>query len=523
MAEGKKALLYPHMARYAAIDIGSNSVRLLVAEALRGAPPQTLASAREVTRLGESVFQSGLISREAIDRVCGVLAGMAETWRRFDVAGIRAVATAAVRDASNQQEFVDRASEALGAPVEVISGLEEARLVHLGVQSVWPHADGRVLIVDVGGGSAEMILSQHGRMAAAFSRQVGALRLTEVFLRHDPPEPAELHRLDEFVRQKIASAVERIGRGPWQRGIGTSATAAALVSAINRIPRARREEADRKRATVSQVARFLREMSSRDLAARRKVTGIGPRRAEIIVAGAAVYRRVMEDFGLASIHYSTAGVRDGIIADLAERGVGREQARLSAEQRRVVEATARRFGVSVPHARKVAGVACALFDSLEPLHRLPRECGKLLEAAAYLHDTGHYISDTAHHKHSAYIVANSEMPGFTSQERRLIALLCRYHRKSMPSARHQPFQELSDEDKRVVVRLAPLLRLADSLDRSHRQLVDSMECHIRNGDVFVRLRSSADTDLDEWAGERAAEIFEQVYGRRLALVKERPE
>lgn len=507
------------MARYAAIDIGSNSVRMLVSEVLPGAAPKTLASEREVTRLGESVFSSGVISREASERVCGVLERMARAWRQFDLAGVRAVATAAVRDASNQAEFVERASAALGVPVEVISGQEEARLVHLGVQSVWPHPEGRVLIVDVGGGSAEMILAQDGRMAAAFSRQVGALRLTGMFLRHDPPEPPELHRLDEYVHQKIAAAVERIGRGPWLRAIGTSATAAALVSAVNRIPRARREEADRKRATLPQVARLLREISVRDVAGRRKITGIGPRRAEIIVAGAAVYRRIMEEFGLPAIHYSTAGVRDGIIADLAERGVGRERARLSADQRRVVEATARRFGVSVPHARKVAALACELFDSLEPLHRLPRECGKLLEAAAYLHDVGHCISDTAHHKHSAYIVANADMPGFTNQERKLIALLCRYHRKSMPAARHQPFQELSDEEKRIVLRLAPLLRLADSLDRSHRQLVDSMECQLRNGDVHLYLRSSADTDLDEWAGERAAEIFEQIYERRLALVK----
>jgi exopolyphosphatase/guanosine-5'-triphosphate,3'-diphosphate pyrophosphatase len=511
------------MARYAAVDIGSNSVRLLVSEVVPGAPPKTLAEHREVTRLGESVFRTGVISPEAMGLVCAELVRMAQTYRQFDVAGIRAVATAAVRDASNQQEFLENASTALGAPVEVISGQEEARLIHLGVQSVWPHPNGRVLIVDVGGGSAELILSEQGKMNAAFSRQVGAVRLTEVFLKHDPPRPLELHQLDEYVHQKIASAVERIGRGPWERAIGTSATAAALVSAVNRIPRSRREEADRLRATASQVRKLYQEIGAKDLAARRKVTGIGPRRAEIIVAGTAVYRRVMQDFGLPAIYYSTAGVRDGIVADLAARRVGRELARISREQRRVVEAMAQRFGVSVRHARKVAELACTLFESLEALHRLPREYGKLLEAAAYVHDVGHYISDTAHHKHSAYIVANSDMPGFTAQEKKLISLLCRYHRKSMPNARHDSFEELSDEDKWVVLLLSPLLRLADSLDRSHQQLVETMECHLRNGNVIVYLRSAADTDLDQWAGERAAEIFQQVYDHPLALVKVRRE
>jgi exopolyphosphatase/guanosine-5'-triphosphate,3'-diphosphate pyrophosphatase len=507
------------MATYAAVDIGSNSVRLLVSNLVPGQPPETLAAEREVTRLGESVFRGGLISPEAIGIVCAVLARMAAILSRYDVVAARAVATAAVRDASNQAEFLENASAALGIPVEVISGQEEARLIHLGVQSVWPHPAGRVLVVDVGGGSAELILSENGRLGAAFSRQIGALRLTELFIKHDPPLAVELHQLDEYVREKIAAAVERIGRGPWQRAIATSATAAALVSAINRIPRSRREEADRLRATAAQVRRFLHQVSGKDLAARRKIPGIGPRRAEIIVAGAAVFRRIIEDFNLPAIHYSVAGVRNGIIADLVARGAGRERARLSREQRRVVEAMAQRFGVSVLHARKVAKLAATLYESLEPLHRLPSDCGKLLEAAAYLHDVGHYISDTAHHKHSAYIVANSDLPGFTAQEKKLIAMLCRYHRKSMPAPRHNAFEELSADEKRVVLLLAPLLRLADSLDRSHQQRIERMDCQVRNGKVILYLSSTADTDLEAWAGERAAEIFQQVYERPLALVR----
>jgi exopolyphosphatase/guanosine-5'-triphosphate,3'-diphosphate pyrophosphatase len=171
----------------------------------------------------------------------------------------------------------------------------------------------------------------------------------------------------------------------------------------------------------------------------------------------------------------------------------------------------------------VARLAATLFESLEPLHRLPGDCGKLLEAAAYLHDVGHYISDTAHHKHSAYIVANSDLPAFTAQEKKLIAMLCRYHRKSMPAPRHGAFQELSADEQRVVLLLAPLLRLADSLDRSHQQLIERMDCQVRDGNVIVYLSSSADTDLETWAGERAAEIFEQVYQRPLALVRLRPD
>src|SRR5262245_6139265 len=182
------------MPRYAAIDIGSNSIRMLAAEVVSGAPFRTLASSRQVTRLGESVFRNGRISQSSMELSCQVLSQMAAEYKAAGVVGVRALGTAALRDASNQEEFLARASEALQTRVEVISGQEEARLIHLGVQSRWPHPAERVLMVDIGGGSAELILSENGRLSRAFSKPLGALRLTEVFLKNDPPTPRELHR-----------------------------------------------------------------------------------------------------------------------------------------------------------------------------------------------------------------------------------------------------------------------------------------------------------------------------------------
>src|ERR1700722_18567621 len=195
------------MPRYAAIDIGSNSVRMEAAEVSGEGPPRILASERQVTRLGASVFRSGRISQDAMDMICTVLAGMAAQYKRLDVTGVRAVATAAVRDAGNQQEFIARASAALATDVEIISGQEEARLIHLGVQSRWPHPDERFLIIDIGGGSAEIILSEDDRVCAAFSKPLGAIRLQELFLRSDPPGPAELLRMEEYIAERIAPAV----------------------------------------------------------------------------------------------------------------------------------------------------------------------------------------------------------------------------------------------------------------------------------------------------------------------------
>jgi len=507
------------MPRYAAVDIGSNSVRMLAAEVDAAGETRILAEDRQVTRLGASVFQYGRISEEAMQLVCQILANMAQTYRKLDVLAVRAVATSAVRDAGNQHEFLDRVSVALGSRVETISGQEEARLIHLGVQSRWPHPQKRLLIVDVGGGSMELILSERGDFSAAYSKPLGAVRLTEVFLKHDPPAPEELRRIDEYIDEKIAPAVRRIGPRQFDRVIATSATAAAIVCAVNRIPRPRRDAADRLKASTAQVRRFFKEISSQGLAARRKAQGIGPRRAEIIIAGTAVFLRTLELFEAQALYYSAAGVREGIIADLFARGAGRELATLSRDQRRTVEEMARRYGVSIPHVRKVAALARELFHQLEPLHRLAPAYGRLLEATGFLHDVGHFVSDSSHHKHSQYLVLNSDMPGFTDDERFLIALLCRYHRKSMPAPRHPGFETLAAEDKRAILLLTPLIRIADSLDRSHEQRVESIEALRRDGAVSVTLRSSADLDLEIWAAERVADHFRQVYNMPVTFEK----
>jgi exopolyphosphatase/guanosine-5'-triphosphate,3'-diphosphate pyrophosphatase len=511
------------MPRYAAIDIGSNSVRMQAAEVVPGSPPRILANERQVTRLGESVFRSGRIGQDTIDFTCQVLAGMAEIYRKLDVVGVRAVATSAVRDASNQIQFLELASQAIRSPVEIISGQEEARLIHLGVQTRWPHPTQRLLLVDVGGGSAEFMLSEKGRMLEAFSKPLGALRLTETFLKHDPPQGIELRQMQEYIDERLAAPLRRIGPGSFDRVIATSATAAAVVCAVNRVPRSDRETADRLRASARQIRKFYKEIGQLDLGRRRKISGIGPRRAEIIIPGAALLSRVLETFQAASLLYSLAGVRDGIIADLAARGVGRELSHLSREQRRVVEQAAQHYGVSLQHARKVAELSHVLFESLQTLHELPPHYGKLLEAAAYLHDIGHYVSDMRHHKHSYYLVENSDMPGFTDPERQLIAHLCRYHRKSLPTPLHDNYQALNAEEKRAILLLAPLLRIADSLDRSHDQRIERMDCQIRDGRVVLTLRSPMNVDLDQWAGERAAEVFRRIYNCEVTMTRVRRE
>jgi exopolyphosphatase/guanosine-5'-triphosphate,3'-diphosphate pyrophosphatase len=439
----------------------------------------------------------------------------------LDVVGVRAVATSAVRDTRNQRDFLTRTSEAAGAPVEIISGREEARLIHLGVQSNWPHPGKRLLLVDIGGGSAEIVSGEDGLMREAFSKPLGAVRLREIFLKDDPPTPRQVHMMHEYIREKLSNPVRRLGHDGWDRVIATSATAAAVASAVARLPRSNRGEVDRRRISTAQVRRLYRQLGGLTLADRRKIRGIGPRRAEIITPGVAVLLEFLQEFHLPALYYSSAGVRDGIIADLAARNVGAELSRLSRDQRREVEAMSRRYGVPLEHARKVSGIANLLFSALQPLHQLPPAYGRILEAAAHLLDVGHYVNSAAHHKHSYYLIANSDISGFTERERLLIAALCRYHRKTLPVPEHHAFQLLTAEEKRILLLTVPILRLADNLDRSHEQHILGVDCRLREGEVVLQVHSRGDIDLEQWGAERAAETFERVYNRRISVMKAR--
>jgi exopolyphosphatase/guanosine-5'-triphosphate,3'-diphosphate pyrophosphatase len=218
-----------------------------------------------------------------------------------------------------------------------------------------------------------------------------------------------------------------------------------------------------------------------------------------------------------SLYYCAAGVRDGIIADLAARGVGRELSQLSREQRAVVEAMARKYAVNLKHVKTVALLAHRLFEILQPLHQLAPAAGKLLEAAGYRHDVGNFVRNTGHHKHSAYLVANSYMTGFTDKERLTIAALCRFHRKSMPQPRHADFQALEADARRQVLLLAPLLRIADSLDRAHEQKVKELTSAIRDGNLNLLIYADDDIDLEMWSANDAAKTFREVYGKPLTL------
>jgi len=506
------------MNRYGAVDIGSNSIRMQAAEVVAGEPIRTLVEDREVTRLGESVFRDGVVSPEAMDRTGRVLRRMADGLKAAGVDVFRAVATSAVRDARNQDEFLLRAQLALGGVrPEIISGAEEARLIHLGVQTRWPQPSERILIIDIGGGSAEVIESNAGEVRSALSKPLGAVRLTRLFLSDDPPNPKALQQFEDFVHEKIESIKQDILGGSFDHVIATAATGAAVIRAIEGIPTSDGAKADRARVDTPQVRELYESLARQNVRERSVVPGIGGRRAEIIIAGAGVLVLLLEGLGADHCWHSAAGVRDGVIADLAAHGLEFSRNRLDADQLQTVSKLANRCGVNSAHSECVARLAGGLFEALEPLHQLGPEYGGLLEAAAYLHDAGHFVSSTRHHRHSFYLVANADLPGFVADDRFFIANLCRYHRKNMPKRSQENFRDLSAERQQALLALIPILRIADSLDRSHRQLVEGVKIETTERQVTLRLSGAGDLALEQWGAEQHAAVFSQVYGKPLVV------
>jgi exopolyphosphatase/guanosine-5'-triphosphate,3'-diphosphate pyrophosphatase len=286
---------------------------------------------------------------------------------------------------------------------------------------------------------------------------------------------------------------------------------------VHQLPKEKRDMADQLGVTTAQLREMSERISRLGLEERRQLAGVGLRRAEVIVAGCRVLTRIAELLALPGLCYSAAGVRDGVIADLAARGVGQHESRLDGDQQNVVREMARRYNVAAGHAEQVAVMGRMLFESLEAVHKLPPKLGRLLEAACYLHDIGHFVSDTKHHRHSQYLVVNSDLPGFTDRERLFVASLCRYHRKSLPVPGHDGLKGLNSSERSELLALVPLLRLADSLDRSHAQRVKNVRAAVDGGVISLLLEGSEDTDLEAWAAQRTGDDFRQVYGKKLIV------
>jgi exopolyphosphatase/guanosine-5'-triphosphate,3'-diphosphate pyrophosphatase len=500
------------MPTFAAVDVGANSVRLKIASST-GRALKVQHEDREVTRLGESVFRTGLLSTDAMAHTVRVLQRFHRATQKAGADYIRVVGTSPLRDARNTAALIDWVRSATGWRVETISGLEEGRLIHLAVLAGSHIANARALLLDLGGGSCELTLSDHGQIRQMFSSPLGAVRLTQEFLRRDPPKGKELERLRIFIEEEIARVEKRIAAGRPQFAIATSGTAAALAGAFMhvRTPTSGAVPAE----AVQQLANRLAKLSREE---RAKITGIGTRRAEIIVAGAMVFARLLTRFELPSFRYSPLGLRDGVLAQMVaeyDRGT-RFHKQIEAQRRTALQDMTAHYGVDMKFAETVTSLTAELFSALKSVHQLPPEYKEWIEAAAMLHEIGSFINRAGRHRHAYYIISHSEIFGYSTHERHIIAAIARYVGRSRPTADSRPMRPLSDVEQQNVRKANALLRLARALNQSRRSVVSNVSVHVRGGRVALKLtRQRGSADLEMWAVEKESGYFREVLGREL--------
>ncbi len=528
------------MPTFAAIDIGSNSCRLKIAK-VQAHRLKTVAEDREVTRLGGSVFDTGLISPEAMAATLRALKRFQRAVQAHGVDRIRVVATSAMRDARNAAAFQAWVKAETGWNMEIISGLEEGRLIHLGVIGSEPGAGGRVLLLDLGGGSCEITLSEHKRIKETVSLPLGAVRLTEQFLSDDPVAPDGMARMRRLIARELRRAHRRIEPGRAPLVIATSGTAAALSDAWSAAARNGKSGGKKTGKTVAKArlasdhtrhrsailagmvpARAVRKLASKlakmSLPQREAVPGIGPRRSEIIVAGAQVYAEVLETFGLSGFRYSPLGLRDGILAQMLAEQDARAKAHREFEHERweSVLATARRYGVDRRQADPVRTHAVQIFRELKAVHELPPEYESWLATAAMLRDSGKFINHQGHHRHTQYIISSSEIYGYTQLQRTLVSAIARYLGKSRPQPGDRALRNIPADEHKNVQRAVVLLRLAVALNQDRASDVVRVGVRAYPKRIHLELRAGrTGAELELWSLRKEAGYFREVFGREL--------
>lgn len=471
---------------HAAIDVGTNSFHLVVAKVSPTGGLEILCRDKEVVRLGSGSGDMRQLAPEAIDRGIAALGGLAKTAASYG-ATVRAVATSAVREAGNRQDFLDRAVAESGVEVDVISGTEEARLIHLGVVQALSVFDRQVLLVDIGGGSTEILVGKGAKPLSARSVKLGHVRLTERFFPDGLLTAASVDECREYVRSFLTPVGHDLRPFGYELAVGSSGTVATIAQMVEH---RRNGPGDRwinnvsfSRAELGEIADLV--LSKPAPADRRSIGGLDERRADVIAAGVLLLEGVFECFEVPSITVSGYALREGVLLDRVHSGGnGGAFGHLGDIRRESVLRIADDFNEDRSYVRQVSDLALQLFDGLAGFGGFGFFERDILEAAAMLHNVGRFIARGAHHKHSHYVIRNSDrLLGFTEREVELIAVVARYQRKALPRNAHAEFAALNSEDRRRVRLLAGILRVAIALDRTRSGAVRDVRCEI--GDSLI--------------------------------------
>lgn len=502
--------------RLAAIDIGTNSIRSIVVEADLNGGFRVLDDEKVAVRLGEGLHKTGRISADAAQRAIEALSRQKKIIDAYEVRSIEAVATSAVRKARNGAEFIAAIKTQIGLSVTTISGEVEAELTALSAFNNFDLEGTRHLLVDIGGGSLELVTTVGRHVEETFSLDLGAVYLSDSFLSHDPISDDDLSRLRRQIRKVLRETF-----GPERAAVSAVIGSGGTISAMAAMISAARKEAYGSvhgcEILRSDVVHTLAMLLRKNLKERRNIPGLNPERADIIVAGITVIDELLEFFQVNLLKVNERGIREGLIL----RGLRRHGMIPAEEGRRTWHDAALNFAASCHfdknHALQVARLAKSIFKVVSRPYKFDEREERLLEAAAILHDVGYFINYSSHHKHSYHLIAHADLFGFTPRERELIANIARYHRKSMPKKKHEAFMRLAPADRQLVEKLAGILRLADGLDRSRTGVIEVVEAILSPSRLLLRLQCNGDPAVELYGGAAKSDLFCAAFQLQLLL------
>jgi exopolyphosphatase/guanosine-5'-triphosphate,3'-diphosphate pyrophosphatase len=495
------------------VDTGSNAIRFLIAEFKGPKEFEPLLAERVPVRLGHQVFLTGNLEPTTMDAAVDAFVSFRDQMKDMELTAFRAVGTSAVREAWNGAELVDRLKEEAEIDLEMISGSEEARLVHLAVASRVNLTGGQWILTDLGGGSVEVSLVDDMGMLWSESHTMGSVRLLEELSQAAPDLGGFGALLSDYVSTlRIPSPAQYWAPAGF---VATGGNIEALVD-LTGTPRDARGVASLGVDDLGSAIELLTRLSFHERIAQ---LGLREDRADVILPAALVYHHLAGLATANTILVPGVGVKEGILLDLVDDVVSHTTHEVRRQQQLTKAAISlgRRFMFDEAHGLHVARLATALFDQLQDLHGLGKKDRRLLMAAAILHDIGTFISRKAHHKHSLYLVSRSELPGLSPNEMLMVANIARYHRKNIPRAKHPDFMRLSEADRERARALAAILRIADALDRAHLQHVESVEVEIKKREVFLRLMGEGDLLLERWALSRKKNLFQRTFHKAVKI------
>jgi len=505
--------------RIAAIDIGTNSIHMIVVQIRPDLSFEVIDREKEMVRLGAGGLDGRALTPEAMHAALQVLAKFRRLAESHRVDDIVAVATSATREAENGGDFLRTVTDQTGIRPQVISGTEEAQLIHsAAVYGVGIPRDVAV-VVDIGGGSVEVTRGDSATVELGRSFKLGVIRLTERFVKSDPIEPRDERKLVRYIDDQIGKYLDQIARSGFARVIGTSGTILSLGAVAKAEDGQLGVALRNQRIPAKHIHRLRKSLASMDIEKRLRVPGLEPRRTDLVVAGAILIDEILRRLGANDITLCDLSLREGLVLDYVSRH--RQQIahadRYPDIRRRSVVELAERCNYWPAHAHQVARLSTSLFDQTRVIHGLTDREREWLEYAAILHDVGVHISYERHHRHSYYLIRNGDLRGFEPEEIEVMALVARYHRQATPKRSHEGYGDLKRKQRRAVRTLAAILRLAESLDRSHAQSVGAIELHDRGDDDLLQVRTSGDAELELWAAQRHAAPFERMTGKPLRI------